>query len=757
MDAVAPLLEETLAHVRAWRDRELISEPEARSICQRRERFELSLRRRPAPTRDDFTRYAQFESDLGRLIRRRAARLGGKHARSLRGKLAFACEKRVHGIFGRALRRFSHDAGLWREYAAFCEHSGATTMLARVLGRALQRHPRQADLWMKAAQLEFAWESPTRRNVHSARALYQRGLRLCAVQGLTRSQQQQQQQQQEPDSGGDSDARRAVEDLWVAYCRMELDYLKLMLARRKVLRGEVDSGESKKAGGLEFIEGESSDNEAADVDGSGGEAGSADEVDMDDIMADSDAEAEDGDGGVTVPELAEEATTASIAEPAQDESQGSDFWSCGVPRVVCFEAIRLMPDSLNFRLRLVELLGKYSFAKIVAHDVGETLRTDFFPESVLAVRTLAEAPRRDGGQQTVDESLAVFDEAVKELLGGTNTQALQKVLESYVAYCAGLLSKHRSLGSEFCDRIQRAGVEATRLGASVSPKLLRRWVSELTEQAGGQVPPQVLSQLRKWLLPKRGATDEHQHVALIRTQPDIWELYADLLAAVHADEASPKSREAALSCYASGIRACVRAYEQKRTGIPNFAANLRSLFLSFAKFWLSVAPSENRLKEFIALQQRELADLAMGESGGVVTAVVARDAFLRAVLDARAINERDFAASDVRRIVAEALSLPIPQTVSYHRQVIVFEAECAAADTTRTLPVDLSRALDRAVKSCGSGQGSEVESLWLSCVRISVEIGDWAAASDFLWRAKRELTKVSDEFMQAAVGMGVSV
>ena len=81
---------------------------------------------------------------------------------------------------------------------------------AQVLTKALQLHPTASGLWSYAA----AWEVEHHRNVAAARALMQRGLRMC----------------------------RGDAQLWVEYFRLELLYAHTLRARRKVLGIDAAQG-----------------------------------------------------------------------------------------------------------------------------------------------------------------------------------------------------------------------------------------------------------------------------------------------------------------------------------------------------------------------------------------------------------------------------------------------------------------------------------------------------------------------------------
>ena len=73
----------------------------------------------------------------------------------------------------------------------------------QVVTKALQLHPREASLWIYAS----AWEFEHNRNAGAARALMQRGLRMCPGKA----------------------------EVWAEYFRMELLYAHTLRTRRKVL------------------------------------------------------------------------------------------------------------------------------------------------------------------------------------------------------------------------------------------------------------------------------------------------------------------------------------------------------------------------------------------------------------------------------------------------------------------------------------------------------------------------------------------
>ncbi|EIE27370.1 hypothetical protein COCSUDRAFT_11398 [Coccomyxa subellipsoidea C-169] len=145
-------------------------------------------------------RYVQYESRLEELrkLRKDAMGLEGKRGLADHGMI-----RRIHFIYQRATQKFRGDMRLWSSWLQFCKDSGSTRKLSQVVTKALQLHPREASLWIHAS----AWEFEHNRNAGAARALMQRGLRMC------------------PGSA----------DLWAEYFRMELLYAHTLRTRRKIL------------------------------------------------------------------------------------------------------------------------------------------------------------------------------------------------------------------------------------------------------------------------------------------------------------------------------------------------------------------------------------------------------------------------------------------------------------------------------------------------------------------------------------------
>jgi len=204
-DTVRRVLEEMVPELEDLEQRGYFNKNEIKQIVQKRQNFEYNLRRR-ASLKADFLKYIEYENKLEKLRQIR------KKQRSIDGPSTLADHcivRRTHYIFERALRKFRGDLSLWSRWLKFCQDSKSTRQMSRVLTRALQLHPNCASLWTYAA----AWEFEHNANAVAARALMQRGIRMC----------------------------KDTPSLWHEYFRMELLYAARLVARRQVLGLTVDN------------------------------------------------------------------------------------------------------------------------------------------------------------------------------------------------------------------------------------------------------------------------------------------------------------------------------------------------------------------------------------------------------------------------------------------------------------------------------------------------------------------------------------
>lgn len=224
-DTVRYLLEEMVPELEALEERGYFSRGEIRAIVQRRQDFEYALKRM-ATLKEDFVRYIDYESKLEELRQARRSSRGITGKKSLAD---FCIIRRIHFIYERATRKFRGDLGLWSRWLRFCQSSGSGRQMSRVLTKALQLHSGSAALWTYAA----AWEFEANQNAVAARALMQRGLRMC----------------------------KHAPALWHEYFRLELLYALRLRERRRVLG--IAAGDDDLTGDAEGEEGEEGGDESA--------------------------------------------------------------------------------------------------------------------------------------------------------------------------------------------------------------------------------------------------------------------------------------------------------------------------------------------------------------------------------------------------------------------------------------------------------------------------------------------------------------
>lgn len=199
-------MEEMIPELEALEHSGYFSKAELKSIVSQRQQFEYALKRK-AVIKRDYLKYIEYECKLDRL------RILRKKERKIEGKenIASSCfVRRVHFIFERALRKFKGDLSLWKAWVDYCRESGSSRQASKVLAQAVQLHPTCSALWVQAA----AWEFDHNANAAAARALMQRGLRMC----------------------------KDSPELWHEYFRMELLYALRLRERRVVLGLEKAQG-----------------------------------------------------------------------------------------------------------------------------------------------------------------------------------------------------------------------------------------------------------------------------------------------------------------------------------------------------------------------------------------------------------------------------------------------------------------------------------------------------------------------------------
>lgn len=193
-------LERMLPELDDLKERGLFSEIEIKEIARRRREFEFRLERR-SKVKEDYLNYIEYELQLEKLRLLRKKALVRELQSSRRRWQPSLCDRasamRVMLIYERATTRFKGDLDLWMQYLEYCKSQG-TRRMQKVLTKVLRLHPTVPGVWIYAS----AWEFEHNANITAARALMQRGLRMCSQS----------------------------EQLWLEYFRMELVYAERLKA-----------------------------------------------------------------------------------------------------------------------------------------------------------------------------------------------------------------------------------------------------------------------------------------------------------------------------------------------------------------------------------------------------------------------------------------------------------------------------------------------------------------------------------------------
>lgn len=225
-------LEQSVPELEDLQRKKLFEKNEITMIMRRRTDFEHRIQGRGTKPRD-FLKYADFESNLEKLRKKRFTRLSKSGSIDTKPSISdWAGVRRILFIYERATRKFPKDMEIWSRYLKSAKLNGAVKVVYKVYSRLLQLQPRNIDAWISAAKYEFE----TNANAKGARSLFQRGLRL------------------NPEAF----------ELWHTYTQFELTYISRLLARRKVLglitdkqqQEEMDQEEAKRQKTLEKDEGD---------------------------------------------------------------------------------------------------------------------------------------------------------------------------------------------------------------------------------------------------------------------------------------------------------------------------------------------------------------------------------------------------------------------------------------------------------------------------------------------------------------------
>ncbi|KAI8810664.1 hypothetical protein BJ742DRAFT_171015 [Cladochytrium replicatum] len=346
-------LERMLPDLEELQERGIFTRNEVKAIVKRRTAFEYAVHR-AMKKKTDYLRYIEFELNLESLRKRRQERLAmaarkglvksvmrkGKNDVQRRGgddKVAVhsssdgSIVKRINGLYSKALRKFPGDVDLWLQFFAWAETCKNMKTTSRFLIKAIQSHPRKPVFWIKAAKIEFERNN----NMNAARTLLIRALRI------------------------NKDSAK----IYLEYFKLELLYVDRLLERRKILFKEQ---ETKRA--AEKASEETEDVPApVEVPNLPGEAGSS-RMEQD-------------------PEI-QASLKQSTSGNAASEKKLTDLV---LPRVVYKNAIKAIPDDLDFRLKFLAFYTEFGYDSdnTAVQEFYGSLTRDF-PSTPRAIGVLAQ-------------------------------------------------------------------------------------------------------------------------------------------------------------------------------------------------------------------------------------------------------------------------------------------------------------------------------------------------------------------------------
>jgi len=545
-------------------------------------------------------------------------------------RLQYAGPRRVHFVFTRALRKFSDDVQLWLRYIRYAIRSKSTKTLNRAFARALQLHPLCADLWIAAASFEYSHN----HNVRTARVLMQRGLRMLG---------------------------KSSQAMWHEYFRLELLFLEKVRERLSVLGvGQIAprvSAESIDASELPDKE----EDEDADMD-----EHNADEL-----------------------RFAENAST--------DEKSYSDatnpFLSGAIPILVYRNAIKAIPNDVNFRLGFLRIYSTFDESSVGEAEVLDSLIRDF-PEDEHCWAIWA---RQSVDDQSRAHNRWRFEGIVERFERACCTLPTEQMILEYVEYlleqlyhCAdeeASLALTKRVVTAF-ERCQDHHAQATEKPRQHTPDFYHRYVDVLLNLG-------LLRRARELLDHVLDGESELAHVA------SLWQRRLDI--ALHAE-----TPQQVLDLYARAT-AVLDASESDRV----WCAHFEYLFVG--------APAAGVQLEWSLILERIKAYLIATVGAPRSATVLSRLLYL------------SFFCGDLnmaRQVFSSFVQFP-PLPLEIYLSAVRLERAFAEVDVPR-----IRRVLESAVGEYGS-QSAEV---WASFLEFERSKGSLEHVNRLRWRAQKNLS-----------------
>ena len=188
-------LEQSVPELKELEQKKIFTAAEISKIARQRSDFEHKVNARGS-TAADYLRYAEFETNVDALRKKRMKRLGIR-------KTSHSGQRRIFFVLDRGTKKHPADVGLWLQSIEYAKQQKANKKVQQLFTNVLRFHPTRPELWIYAAQ--YAMEE--NGNMTEARGYTQRGLRF----------------------------NKSQKSMWIQYMRLEMSYIAKIQARREIL------------------------------------------------------------------------------------------------------------------------------------------------------------------------------------------------------------------------------------------------------------------------------------------------------------------------------------------------------------------------------------------------------------------------------------------------------------------------------------------------------------------------------------------
>uniref|UniRef100_A0A914V5B0 U3 small nucleolar RNA-associated protein 6 n=2 Tax=Plectus sambesii TaxID=2011161 RepID=A0A914V5B0_9BILA len=148
---------------------QLFKPNEVRQVIKRCRRYEYRLHKQTKRP-DDFVNYAEYMTDLLRLIKRRRKAINYFHKTA---EIDNTVRNKAEALYRRCTHRFQDRLDIWLKRLSFAKYAKMRLTASKIYSSLLKVHGGDPKLWQDAAN----WEFTVNRSAVNARALLQQALR----------------------------------------------------------------------------------------------------------------------------------------------------------------------------------------------------------------------------------------------------------------------------------------------------------------------------------------------------------------------------------------------------------------------------------------------------------------------------------------------------------------------------------------------------------------------------------------------------